>query len=344
MRTEEIKSIEIIAHPPAEYDAGGTGGIINIILKKQTRSGLNGSVYSNYSQGKYAGTSEGLQLNFKKGRLGLFGNYSYSRDKGFDNLNQMRTFPNRYYSAENRGINHNEDQHLHLGATYDITANQYLAIDYTGSFSVNTESFTALTHINYPGNSTENAVSRGLFPSKYNSTYNDAGLNYHLKTYSVGSEFIFLSDYTVNNSNNNNTASSSFYDSENNFVRDTSYRNQTPSRAKIFTADAKYKHAFNITSNLSFGAKVSATDIYNEARFDFLKNENWIGNVRQNFIYDYKENILAAYINYAGKILNNDVQIGFRGENTSFTGALSDSTGNTKNSKQYFGLFPQHLC
>ena len=72
LRSDEIQSIQIIAHPPAEYDAEGSGGLINIILKKQTALGLSGAVYGNYTQGKYPETSEGTQLNFQKGKLWLF--------------------------------------------------------------------------------------------------------------------------------------------------------------------------------------------------------------------------------------------------------------------------------
>lgn len=341
LRTDEIQSIEIIAHPPAEYDAEGSGGLINIILKKQKDLGLYGSVYGNYSQGKYPETSEGTQLNFKKGKLGLFANYSYNWEKGFNKLNQSRTFPkDGIYSAQNRGVNTWESQRVHAGATFDFTDKQYLAVDYTGSFSDSKENFLAKTYINYPNAPQNNSISKGVFPNTYNSNYNDIGINYHLTTDSLGSQFEFLSDYTINHGASTNDATSQFYDANNQFVRDTAFRNSTPSDAKILTADAKYKKVFKKGGTLSFGSKISLTKIHNEAAFQYMKDDKWLDHEDQNFIYDYKENIIAGYINYSGRVLNTDVQIGFRGENTDLTGTLYDTSGIKRNPKNYFGLFP----
>lgn len=341
LRSDEIQSIQIIAHPPAEYDAEGSGGLINIILKKQTELGLYGTVYGNYAQGKYPETSEGTQLNFKKGRLGLFANYSYNWEKGFNKLNQSRTFPSDgIYTAQNRGITKSKNQRVHTGATFDLTDKQYIALDYTGSFSRDHDVFKATTFINYAAHPEMNSTSKGLFPSTYNSDYNDVGLNYHITTDTLGSSFEFLSDYTLNHGNSTNEANSSFYNADNQFVSDTTFKNLTPSKAKIFTADAKYKKIFKNGSTFGFGSKVSLTTIHNAAFFSYMDQDNWVSNDPQNFIYNYKENIVAGYLNYSGHVLDMDVQLGLRGENTQLTGTLYDTAGTQKNPKNYFSLFP----
>ena len=64
----QIKSIEVITNPGARYDAQGTGGIINIILKHNTVQGINGNVSLT------AGTivqNGSINLNARKGKFGL---------------------------------------------------------------------------------------------------------------------------------------------------------------------------------------------------------------------------------------------------------------------------------
>jgi len=64
----QIKSIEVITSPGAKYDAAGTGGIINIILKDSKVQGINGSV--NLSAGSRLENGS-LNLNARKGNFGV---------------------------------------------------------------------------------------------------------------------------------------------------------------------------------------------------------------------------------------------------------------------------------
>jgi outer membrane receptor protein involved in Fe transport len=66
----QIKSIEAITSPGAKYDAQGTGGIINIILKDNKVKGINGTV--NLSAGTRLENGS-LNLNFRRNKLGING-------------------------------------------------------------------------------------------------------------------------------------------------------------------------------------------------------------------------------------------------------------------------------
>lgn len=61
-----VKSVDIITNPDARYDAEGTGGIINIVSKKQTSTGLSGMVGVNYGFNHFANGNIGLSHNTPK--------------------------------------------------------------------------------------------------------------------------------------------------------------------------------------------------------------------------------------------------------------------------------------
>lgn len=338
LRSDEIQSIEIIAHPPAEYDAEGSGGFINIILKKQKQAGFNGSVNLGYTQGRYANTNEGIQLNYKKNKLALFATYSFDKTKDYEDSKFSRIIEDsiHYNSSANR-INDYKANRVHVGSIYDINSKQYIGLDYTGAFTNGSAPYNSTINIGYP-NTVNNQIVGGSYPQSNSKKYNNIGLNYHIALDSVGSRFVFLFDYTHNDSKIFSSAQSNFYDNNSTFLGDTSFRNHTPSKAKIYTADAKYIKAFNKASALSLGAKYTSTRINNSATYEGFDNNTWVNAPDLNYIYDYKENIVAGYVNYNAKILNTDVQLGLRAENTNTEGILTTSDIDTR--RNYFNLFP----
>ena len=73
-----IERIEVITNPSARYRPDGTSGIINIVLKKNTRFGLNGTITLNAgNRDRYNGN---LSINYKTGRFNIYGNYSLRKD------------------------------------------------------------------------------------------------------------------------------------------------------------------------------------------------------------------------------------------------------------------------
>ena len=67
---ESIEKVEVITSPSARYDAEGTGGILNIILKRSKLEGLNGAISTNVGYNPTAGING--NINFRTGNINIF--------------------------------------------------------------------------------------------------------------------------------------------------------------------------------------------------------------------------------------------------------------------------------
>ncbi|MCB2221650.1 MAG: TonB-dependent receptor [Bacteroidetes bacterium] len=83
-----IERIEVITNPSAKYKPEGTGGIINIILRKDKRGGLNGQISAGIGNEKRYNAN--LNLNYGSEKVNIFANYG------------IRHFSRRIYYSDNR--------------------------------------------------------------------------------------------------------------------------------------------------------------------------------------------------------------------------------------------------
>jgi len=83
MSADNIEKIELLNAPPSRYDASGSAGIINIVLKKNQRPGTTGSfsVNGGYGWGEKAGASANLEHN--DGKTDWYGSYSFLHDHNY---------------------------------------------------------------------------------------------------------------------------------------------------------------------------------------------------------------------------------------------------------------------
>lgn len=65
LQSDDVASIEVITTPPSKYDAGGNGGLINIITKRKEEEGWNGTAGITYTQRTYAGENVNVALNHR---------------------------------------------------------------------------------------------------------------------------------------------------------------------------------------------------------------------------------------------------------------------------------------
>lgn len=81
-----IQKIEIVRTPSARYDAGSSGGVVNVVLRKGIKIGLNGSVNTGWQQGRYGNQFAGFNLNHNDGKKSVYINLNYTRRDSYENL------------------------------------------------------------------------------------------------------------------------------------------------------------------------------------------------------------------------------------------------------------------
>ena len=128
---ESIERVEVITSPSARYDAEGSAGILNIILRRSKLQGLNGAMTLNTSYPTQNGVSG--NINYRTGNLNFFNTtgYSYRETPGnsynnteFFNGNNPSTFLNeeRVFERERKGLNTNLGVEWYVNKTSSFTA------------------------------------------------------------------------------------------------------------------------------------------------------------------------------------------------------------------------------
>lgn len=101
MNASNIEKIELITTPPANFDAEGNAGFINIVFKTNPDHGTNGSysLTAGYAKGPTSAAS--INLNHRKGKFNVFGDYSFSRTNLVQTVKFSRNFSHRGKATEN---------------------------------------------------------------------------------------------------------------------------------------------------------------------------------------------------------------------------------------------------
>lgn len=133
-----VERIEVITNPSAKYKPDGTAGIINILLKKEKKSGFNAILGANAGSNSRFNTN--LQLNYNTGKVNLFGSYGYRQDYRWrsSDLNSQTidtVTGNSVYLTQTTEGEARPTSHLgRLGIEWDISPKDYAGISGTFNF------------------------------------------------------------------------------------------------------------------------------------------------------------------------------------------------------------------
>ena len=345
--SEAIESVEVITSPSARYDAEGTAGIINIILKQENTLGVNGSVRVNAGDPLNAGVS--TSLNLRANKFNIFNNtgYNYRESTGesytfneYLDANRDRPFVNE--EGENlrwrRGFN------THLGVEYfindqsSITAAGFLRIGNNDNRSTNlTEEFDRNQNLGKARTREENGKNKDnnmQFSLNYQNRLDEEGqkltadFQYDRSKRdgrSIIEEYNTLPEELLPGERINDL------NTRDNFLVQVDY--VLPIGDKQF--EAGYRGDFsNSVTDYQVDDQTSPTS-------DYITN-NDLSN-----IFDYTQNTHALYTQYGDRFGDFSVLLGLRMEATKLKGEI-DGEADASDvdysvydfDKDYLGLFP----
>ena len=341
LQSTDIEAIELIKNPSAKYDAAGTGGIINIKLKKNKNYGLNGSINAGYGIGIFSKYNSGINLNYRTKKINLFGNYS-----NYWGINQsfIKLYREQADSIfDQKSTNQSNYEGHNAKAGIDIFINKKNTIGMLVSvFGDNwNDANLAVTPIANLSTKTPARVLVADNTSKGNKLNSNFNFNYKYAD-TTGREWNTDIDFGIFNSLQNNLQPNRYTTPDlQTILEEKIYNIVTDRSIQLFTFKSDYEQNFN-GGRLAFGIKTSIVKTANSFDFsDVIGNQSNIDNSRSND-FVLTENINAAYVNYKRQLKKWNLQLGLRAEQTNTRGVLSSVTAVTDGDvkRNYLNWFP----
>jgi len=125
MNADNIESIELITTPPANFDAEGNAGYINIVLKKSTDLGFNGNMTVSAGLGEGEVGSANVNLNYRNNKLNVFSSYGFMYKAQLQKFYNYRQVVFEGNTTESEVTTYRDPQQLNhnirLGLDYEIS-------------------------------------------------------------------------------------------------------------------------------------------------------------------------------------------------------------------------------
>jgi len=330
-----IQSVEVITNPSAKYEAEGTSGIINIILKKEERKGINGSFSVN--TGMPHNHSFGLSLNRRTEKFNLFSQvgvgYRVSpRDTEYINRDLIANTTVLSTGFEDR----NElFYNVILGTDYHI--NKHNVITLSGSFAYEIEDQPSETNFVF-----QDSTGQDIGERKRTEVTEATNPKYQY-------EFQYKKDFKDNKEHTllfsalgslfSKDQSSEFFDTS---ILGLNSGDEQRTRTDFKEIKTTFKLDYNKPFANGFTIETGLQYVLNEVSNDFevsdLEDGIWVKDLDFTNIFDYNQNVLGVYATGAYEGNKWGVKFGLRVENTDLETELK--TTNESNSQNFNNLFP----
>ncbi len=343
---DQIASIEIITNPSAKFDASGGGsGILNIVLKKNRKSGYNGNLRASIDSRGRPGF--GGDVNIKQQKVNIFAAGMLGMRKSISTVNTLRSdfLPDTIanLAQNNDPVGKGYFAFARLGLDYFIDNRNTISISgnmVRGEFK-NRDLINIFRDTIIPQQVTvaESGVRNVSAVSAFRNYGGTLGFKHNFAK--AGKEL--TADINYNQSKNNNTSDyDGQYFDENGIAKSAVIyeRSVGNGTTKNITLQTDFVNPISTSKKIEMGLRMAQRDFA-------TTNLNYFGNASGNYFpiaaldvnYNFTDIVYAAYGTYSQQIKDFSFQLGTRVESSNYKGNLINK--NQKFSTQYpFSFFP----
>lgn len=342
---DAIESVEVITNPSAKYDAsGGNAGILNLVLKKNKKSGYNGNLMAGID--RRGGWNAGANFNLRQDKFNFSASFMTNQMRNrttgtVDRYNMGDTAVNTFQD----NLNKTKGGFLFgkLGLDYFVTNRTTLSLGVIrvhGAFSpkewinIRTDSlFNGSTYSKFSDRTSRNS-------REFNALGFQAGMKHNFKT--AGEEW--TADLNVFNGRGQGDAlyTTNYYNDNGSISGTQLQQNISDGKNRFITIQTDYVKPFKGTTKLETGlrANITTTENNNENLIKYPGSQDYIKVLAATTNYKNTNNVYAAYVSVASNIGEKfGYKIGLRAESSSYSGKLIN-TGEKYKNDYPVSLFP----
>lgn len=319
---DAIASVELITNPSAKYDAsGGQSGILNVVLKKNRKTGYNGSVRAGIDS--RARVNGGGDINIRQGKINVFANANYNQRKsiGWGETDRLNTFanPDTLQHQVNDNISRGSFGFGRFGFDYFVDNRNTITISQSivrGKFG-----FDNMT------NSTISQAGGGIAETQYRNTIGDNEFrNFGTQ---IGFKHLFAKpgkEWTIDanlnqsrNFNEQNIRSRSFFDVAQQNPKNLEFLQLIDGSGKNRNINAQTDFVNPINDKMKWEAGARVQMRTSESEQLIYNNGTYDPSVSNKF--EYTDYVYAAYGTFSQKASKTfSYQLGLRAESSSYEG------------------------
>ena len=341
---DAIQSVEVITNPSAKYDAsGGNAGILNIVLKKNKKSGYNGNLMAGVD--RRGGFNGGGNFNVRQGKINFSASTMVNAMRNHTTGTTDRT---NFGDTETHVFQQNTDRTNgafifgKVGLDYYVTNRTTLSLS---GIKVHGE-FKPNSMLDISTDSLLNDEKLSSFSqrsSKGSRAFNANGLQFGMvhNFAKAGEQWTADGNFFSGKNNANSLYSTNYYNTFGTYTGTELQQQLSSGSNKFLTVQSDYTNPLTKKTKLEAGvrAQIRKTVNNNETYTQYPGSTTFDQNITATNNYKNTDNVYAAYTTITSSIKDFGYQVGLRAESSNYQGELTNK-GETFTHKYPISLFP----